>query len=68
MKSTREKILRILKSFPDSQINDLAKAVEINTISVRHHLASNGDACNLTNLSCPNYHIAYDHPVICTIA
>jgi DeoR family transcriptional regulator, suf operon transcriptional repressor len=38
MKSTREKILRTLLSQPESSINDLAKAVGINGISIRHHL------------------------------
>jgi len=40
MKSTREKILRTLLAFPDSTINDLAEAVGINGISVRHHLTA----------------------------
>ena len=40
MKSTREKILRTLLTYPDSTINDLAKAVGINGISVRHHLTA----------------------------
>lgn len=38
MKSTREKILLYLLKNPKSTINDLADAVTINTISVRHHL------------------------------
>lgn len=38
MKSTREKILGILQSKRYATINDLAKAVGINGISVRHHL------------------------------
>ena len=38
MKSTREKILLFLLKNPKSTINDLADAVTINTISVRHHL------------------------------
>lgn len=40
MKSTREKILRTLLSNPESTINDLAEAVGINGISIRHHLTS----------------------------
>ena len=40
MKSTREKILRTLLSFPGSTINDLADAVGINGISIRHHLTN----------------------------
>jgi predicted ArsR family transcriptional regulator len=40
MKSTREKILRTLLAFPGSTINDLAEAVGINGISVRHHLTA----------------------------
>lgn len=40
MKSTRENILRHLLAFPGSTINDLADAVGINAISVRHHLTS----------------------------
>jgi len=40
MKSTREKILHTLLSFPGSTINDLADAVGINGISIRHHLTS----------------------------
>lgn len=38
MKSTREKILLFLLKNPKATINDLADAVTINTISVRHHL------------------------------
>jgi len=38
MKSTREKILLFLLKNPKSTISDLADAVTINTISVRHHL------------------------------
>ena len=38
MKSTREKILLFLLKNQKSTINDLAEAVTINTISVRHHL------------------------------
>lgn len=40
MKSTRERILQMLLSNPRSSINDLADAVGINAISVRHHLTS----------------------------
>ena len=40
MKSTREKIMRTLLAFPGSTINDLAEAVGINGISIRHHLIS----------------------------
>ncbi len=40
MKSTRERILQTLLDSPHSTINDLAKAVSINSISVRHHLTS----------------------------
>jgi len=40
MKSTRERILQELLSNPNSSINDLADAVGINAISVRHHLTS----------------------------
>ena len=40
MKSTREKILRTLLAFPGSTIIDLAEAVGINGISIRHHLTS----------------------------
>jgi predicted ArsR family transcriptional regulator len=40
MKSTRERILTTLVSQPHSTINDLAEAVGINAISVRHHLSS----------------------------
>jgi len=38
MKSTREKILAILQSRRNATINELAKIVGINGISVRHHL------------------------------
>jgi DeoR family suf operon transcriptional repressor len=38
--STRERILQTLLENPHSTINDLAKAVSINSISVRHHLSS----------------------------
>ncbi len=40
MKSTREKVLHTLASNPRSTIVDIAKAVGINAISVRHHLTS----------------------------
>jgi len=40
MKSTRERILQTLLHSPRSTINDLAKAVGINPISVRHHLTN----------------------------
>jgi predicted ArsR family transcriptional regulator len=40
MKSTREKILRTLLAFPNSTINNLAEAVGINGISIRHHLTA----------------------------
>ena len=40
MKSTRDKILRTLLRKPRSTINDLAEAVGINPISVRHHLTN----------------------------
>jgi len=40
MKSTREKILQTLLDHPHSTINELAEAVSINSISVRHHLSS----------------------------
>jgi predicted ArsR family transcriptional regulator len=40
MKSTRDKILQSLLKKPRSTINDLAEAVRINPISVRHHLAN----------------------------
>ena len=40
MKSTRERILQTLLKHPNSTINDLAQAVGINAISVRHHLTS----------------------------
>lgn len=43
MKSTREKIMRHLLAFPGATIKDLAKAVEINGISVRHHLTTMED-------------------------
>jgi predicted ArsR family transcriptional regulator len=40
MKSTRERILQTLLNHPRSTIQDLAEAVGINGISVRHHLSS----------------------------
>ncbi|HVN54886.1 MAG TPA: winged helix-turn-helix transcriptional regulator [Anaerolineaceae bacterium] len=40
MKSTRERILQTLLNHPRSRINELADAVGINAISVRHHLTS----------------------------
>ena len=40
MKSTRDRILQTLLSHPRSTINELAEAVGINAISVRHHLTS----------------------------
>ena len=40
MKSTRERILHTLLKHPGSTINDLADAVHINPISVRHHLTN----------------------------
>jgi DeoR family transcriptional regulator, suf operon transcriptional repressor len=40
MKSTRERILLNLVSQPHSTINDLANAVGISAISVRHHLST----------------------------
>ena len=40
MKSTRERIMQTLLAHPRSTINDLAEAVGINGISVRHHLTS----------------------------
>ncbi len=40
MKSTRDYILRTLLAFPGSSINDLADAVGINGISIRHHLTA----------------------------
>ncbi|MHC1784927.1 MAG: helix-turn-helix transcriptional regulator [Anaerolineaceae bacterium] len=40
MKSTRERILQTLLNNPRATITDLADAVSINAISVRHHLTS----------------------------
>lgn len=46
MKDTRKKILRTLLAQPNSSIKDLAEAVGINGISIRHHL-TNLEAENL---------------------
>ncbi len=40
MKSTRDRILQTLLLNPSSTIGDLAEAVDINTVSVRHHLTN----------------------------
>ncbi len=40
MKSTRDRILQTLLNNPNSTINALASAVDINSISVRHHLTN----------------------------
>jgi len=40
MKSTRDRILQIMLRHPRSTINELAEAVKINPISVRHHLTN----------------------------
>ena len=40
MKSTRDRILQNLLNHPRSTINELAASVNINAISVRHHLTS----------------------------
>ena len=40
MKSTKDKILQTLLRHPKITINELAEAVEINPISVRHHLTN----------------------------
>jgi DeoR family suf operon transcriptional repressor len=40
MKSTRDRILHTLLGKPRSTVNELAQAVDINPISVRHHLSS----------------------------
>ncbi|NPV84825.1 MAG: ArsR family transcriptional regulator [Anaerolineae bacterium] len=40
MKSTRDRILQTLLNHSQATINDLAKSVGINAISVRHHLTS----------------------------
>lgn len=40
MKSTKDRILQTLLKRPNSTINDMAEAVGINPISVRHHLTN----------------------------
>jgi DeoR family transcriptional regulator, suf operon transcriptional repressor len=40
MKSTKDRILQTLLRKPKITINDIAEAVEINPISVRHHLSN----------------------------
>jgi len=40
MKSTRDRILKTLLTHPNATISDLANAVNINNISVRHHLTN----------------------------
>ncbi len=40
MKSTRDRILKTLLNHPNASITDLAAAVSINAISVRHHLTT----------------------------
>ena len=40
MKSTKDKILQTLLHHPKITINELAEAVDINPISVRHHLTN----------------------------
>ena len=40
MKSTRDRILQTLLRRPRTTINELAEAVGINPISVRHHLTN----------------------------
>ena len=40
MKSTRDRILKTLLNHPNASISDLAAAVNINNISVRHHLTN----------------------------
>jgi DeoR family transcriptional regulator, suf operon transcriptional repressor len=40
MASTRDRILQTLRNHPRSTVAELAEAVNINTISVRHHIAS----------------------------
>jgi len=40
MKSTRERIMQTLLTHPSATISELAEAVDINTISVRHHLTN----------------------------
>ena len=67
MKSIPEKLLMNSKSFSESSINDLVKAVGINTISFKDYLTARDDTYNLTGFSCSNYHFFYDHPVIWAI-
>ena len=43
MKSTKDKILQTLLRKPKITINELAEAVGINPISVRHHLTNLAD-------------------------
>lgn len=40
MKSTRDRIMQSLLTHPMSTVNDLAEEVQINSISVRHHLTN----------------------------
>ncbi len=40
MNSTRDRILKTLLNHPNASISDLASAVNINSISVRHHLTN----------------------------
>ena len=40
MNSTRDRIMQTLLTHPSATISELAEAVEINTISVRHHLTN----------------------------
>jgi predicted ArsR family transcriptional regulator len=40
MRSTRDRILKTLLTHPNATISDLADAVDINMISVRHHLTN----------------------------
>ncbi|KAF0110772.1 MAG: Uncharacterized protein FD147_1422 [Chloroflexi bacterium] len=40
MKSTRDRILQTILTHRNATINDLAEAVDINAISVRHHLTN----------------------------
>ena len=62
MKSTREKIMRTLLAFPRSTINDLAEAVGINGISIRHHLISL-EADDLVNSSEERHGVGRPHLV-----
>lgn len=48
MKSTRDRILQTLLRHPRSSTNELAKAVGINPISVRHHLTNLQDESLVT--------------------